>query len=58
MPLVQLRDETPGFGVSLIKTGLRLGGLAVGSVRAPLVDPTSEQEERLAAILAAGRALL
>ena len=33
-------------------------GLAVGSVRAPLVDPTPEQEERLAGILEAGRALL
>ena len=57
-PLVELRDETPGFGVSLIKAGLRLQGLPVGSVRAPLVDPTPEQEARLAAILAAGRALL
>ncbi|TQJ30075.1 5-dehydro-4-deoxyglucarate dehydratase [Microbacterium sp. SLBN-146] len=57
-PLVALRDETPGFGVSLIKAGLRLGGLPVGGVRAPLVDPTPEQEERLAAILDAGRALL
>jgi len=57
-PLVELRDETPGFGVSLIKAGLRLSGLAVGSVRAPLVDPTPEQESRLAEILAAGRALL
>ncbi|MFH8251988.1 5-dehydro-4-deoxyglucarate dehydratase [Microbacterium sp. B2969] len=57
-PLVRLRDETPGFGVSLIKAGLRLGGLPVGSVRPPLVDPTPEQEERLAGILAAGRALV
>ena len=57
-PLVRLRDETPGFGVSLIKTGLRLGGLAVGSVRAPLVDPAPAQQDRLAEILAAGRALL
>jgi 5-dehydro-4-deoxyglucarate dehydratase len=57
-PLVALRDETPGFGVSLIKTGLRLSGLPVGGVRAPLVDPTPAQEERLAGILAAGRALL
>ena len=39
-PLVALRDETPGFGVSLIKAGLRRSGLPVGSVRAPLVDPT------------------
>jgi 5-dehydro-4-deoxyglucarate dehydratase len=57
-PLVGLRDETPGFGVSLIKTGLRLQGMPVGSVRAPLVDPTPDQERRLAAILDAGRALL
>lgn len=58
LPLVALRDETPGFGVSLIKAGLRLGGLPVGGVRAPLVDPTPAQEQRLAAILEAGRALL
>lgn len=57
-PLVALRDETPGFGVSLIKAGLRLGGTAVGGVRAPLVDPTPDQERRLAEILEAGRALL
>ncbi len=57
-PLVALRDETPGFGVSLIKAGLRLGGLPVGGVRPPLVDPTPEQESRLAEILDAGRALL
>lgn len=57
-PLVRLRDETPGFGVSLIKAGLRLGGLPVGGVRPPLVDPTPEQEQRLAGILDAGRALV
>lgn len=57
-PLVALRDETPGFGVSLVKAGLRLGGTPVGGVRAPLVDPTPAQEARLADILAAGRALL
>ncbi|MFT4305888.1 MAG: 5-dehydro-4-deoxyglucarate dehydratase, partial [Microbacterium sp.] len=57
IPLVSLRDETPGFGVSLIKAGLRLAGLPVGSVRPPLVDPTPEQLRRLAEILEAGRAL-
>lgn len=57
-PLVALRDETPGFGVSLVKAGLRLGGLSVGSVRAPLVDPSPAQEARLSDILAAGRALV
>lgn len=53
-PLVRLRDQTPGFGVSLIKAGLRLGGLPVGSVRAPLVDPTEDQLVELKAILAKG----
>jgi len=56
-PLVRLRDETPGFGVSLVKAGLRLRGLDVGSVRPPLVDPAAEQEVRLAALLESGLAL-
>ncbi|WP_426625530.1 5-dehydro-4-deoxyglucarate dehydratase [Leifsonia sp. McL0607] len=55
VPLVRLRDETPGFAVSLIKAGLRLAGLPVGPVRAPLVDPNAEHTERLRAILASGR---
>ncbi|MEZ3160386.1 5-dehydro-4-deoxyglucarate dehydratase [Microbacterium sp. BWT-B31] len=58
VPLVRLRDETPGFAVSLIKAGLRLSGLAVGSVRPPLVDPTPEQEARLQALLERGRELV
>lgn len=53
-PLVRLRDQTPGFGVSLIKAGLRLGGMAVGSVRPPLMDPTEEQLVQLKTILAKG----
>lgn len=57
-PLVALRDETPGFAVSLIKAGVRLGGLPVGSVRSPFVDPTPEQTERLAALLALGSDLV
>jgi 5-dehydro-4-deoxyglucarate dehydratase len=57
-PLVRLRDETPGFAVSLIKAGLRLAGLQVGSVRPPLTDPTPDQERRLAELLEAGHALV
>ena len=56
-PLVALRDQTPGFGVSLIKAGLRLAGLPVGSVRPPLVDPNEEQLVELKAILAKGHEL-
>jgi len=56
-PLVRLRDQTPGFGVSLIKAGLRLAGLPVGPVRPPLVDPSEEQLLELKAILAKGHEL-
>jgi len=58
VPLVRLRDQTPGFGVSLIKAGLRLRGTAVGSVRAPLVDPRPEQLAELGRILDVGDALV
>lgn len=58
LPLVALRDTTPGFGVSLVKAGLRLRGLAVGPVRPPLVDPSPEQLDELARILAVGESLL
>lgn len=50
-PLVALRDEAPGFGVSLIKAGIRLRGLDVGPVRAPLVDPDPRQLAVLADLL-------
>ncbi|GAA3284128.1 5-dehydro-4-deoxyglucarate dehydratase [Paenarthrobacter aurescens] len=56
-PLVRLRDQTPGFGVSLIKAGLRLAGLPVGPVRPPLVDPSEEQLLELKSILAKGHEL-
>ncbi|KJC65279.1 5-dehydro-4-deoxyglucarate dehydratase [Agreia bicolorata] len=57
-PLVRLRNQVPGFAVSLIKAGLRLRGLEVGSVRAPLVDPSEEQTEQLRVILARGEELV
>lgn len=57
-PLVALRDTVPGYAVSLIKAGVRLGGLEVGGVRAPLVDPPAEDIERLTDIIATGRAVV
>ncbi|HEV3361195.1 MAG TPA: 5-dehydro-4-deoxyglucarate dehydratase [Pseudonocardiaceae bacterium] len=51
LPLVALRDETPGFAVSLVKAGARLRGEKVGSVRPPLRDPTAEQVARLEQII-------
>ncbi|CAN5138131.1 5-dehydro-4-deoxyglucarate dehydratase [soil metagenome] len=57
-PLARLRDRVPGFGVSLVKAGVRLGGLPVGSVRPPLVDPAPEHLAELEALLARGHDLL
>ncbi|HEX3780978.1 MAG TPA: 5-dehydro-4-deoxyglucarate dehydratase [Pseudonocardiaceae bacterium] len=54
LPLVALRDETPGFAVSLVKAGARLRGEKVGSVRPPLQDPTAEQVARLEQIIDGG----
>jgi 5-dehydro-4-deoxyglucarate dehydratase len=56
LPLVALRDETPGFAVSLVKAAARMRGHRVGSVRPPLVEPTPEQLERLAGIVDDGLA--
>ncbi|MFE9438713.1 5-dehydro-4-deoxyglucarate dehydratase [Streptomyces sp. NPDC006602] len=50
-PLVELRDEVPGYAVALVKAGVTLRGLAVGGVRAPLVDPTPEHVARLAKLI-------
>lgn len=57
-PFAVLRDETPGHAVSLIKAGLRLRGDPVGPVRPPLVDPTPDQQARLAALLDRGTTLI
>jgi 5-dehydro-4-deoxyglucarate dehydratase len=55
---VRLRDLVPGYAVSLIKAGLALEGLPVGSVRPPLIDAAPAHVETLAQIIAAGRAAL
>ncbi|MGO3886382.1 MAG: 5-dehydro-4-deoxyglucarate dehydratase [Mycetocola sp.] len=57
-PLIQLRDETPGFAVALVKAGVRAGGLAAGPVRPPLIDPRQDQSDRLDQLLARGRELV
>ncbi|MFD3620803.1 5-dehydro-4-deoxyglucarate dehydratase [Streptomyces sp. NPDC058676] len=50
-PLVELRDEVPGYAVALVKAGVTLRGLDVGGVRAPLVDPTPEHVSLLAKLI-------
>ena len=57
-PLVALRDTVPGYAVSLIKAGVRLSGIDVGGVRAPLVDPSPEDIEHLIDIIEIGRRIV
>jgi 5-dehydro-4-deoxyglucarate dehydratase len=53
-PLVALRDEVPGYAVSLVKAGVALRGLDVGGVRAPLLDPAPEHIARLSKLVDRG----
>lgn len=54
-PLVALRERVPGYAVALVKAAVRQGGLDVGGVRPPLVDPGPEDLAELARITEAGR---
>jgi 5-dehydro-4-deoxyglucarate dehydratase len=58
LPFAELRETTPGYAVSLIKAGARLGGLDVGPVRPPLREVTPEHLAQLKEIIARGRAAL
>lgn len=58
VPLVELRNQGRGYAVSLVKAGVRLGGLEVGEVRPPLSEPDADHIKRLAALIERGRGLL
>ncbi|WP_020672092.1 5-dehydro-4-deoxyglucarate dehydratase [Amycolatopsis nigrescens] len=58
LPLVALRDETPGFAVSLVKAAARARGQKTGGVRPPLTEPTAEQLDRLERIIGDGLRVL
>ncbi|MGI5399817.1 5-dehydro-4-deoxyglucarate dehydratase [Streptomyces sp. CA-135486] len=58
VPLVELRGLGRGYAVSLVKAGVRLGGLEVGEVRPPLSEPLDIHITALAALIERGRALL
>ncbi|MFF3698212.1 5-dehydro-4-deoxyglucarate dehydratase [Streptomyces sp. NPDC002221] len=58
VPLVELRNQGRGYAVSLVKVGVRLGGLDVGGVRPPLSEPEAGHVKQLAVLIERGRALL
>ncbi|MFI6940735.1 5-dehydro-4-deoxyglucarate dehydratase [Streptomyces sp. NPDC050418] len=57
-PFVELRNQGRGFAVALVKAGVRLRGYEVGTVRPPLHEPSEQQIEELAALVARGREVL
>jgi 5-dehydro-4-deoxyglucarate dehydratase len=57
-PLVELRDKVPGYAVSLVKAAVVRGGLDVGGVRPPLLDPSEEHLAELDRIIEHGRELI
>jgi 5-dehydro-4-deoxyglucarate dehydratase len=57
-PLVELRNQGRGYAVSLVKAGVRLGGLDAGEVRPPLSEPTPDHVKRLAELIEQGSALV
>jgi 5-dehydro-4-deoxyglucarate dehydratase len=57
-PLVRLRNQVPGYAVSMVKFGVTMEGLDAGPVRAPLVPLTQAHQQELIEITAAGRAVL
>ncbi|MDJ0461783.1 5-dehydro-4-deoxyglucarate dehydratase [Streptomyces sp. H27-C3] len=58
VPLVELRNAGRGYAVSLVKAGVRLGGLDVGEVRPPLNEPDASHVKELAELIASARSLL
>ncbi|MGW0860183.1 5-dehydro-4-deoxyglucarate dehydratase [Streptomyces sp. NPDC002690] len=57
-PLINLREQVPGYSVALVKAAVRQSGLDVGGVRPPLTDPTPEHLLELERIIERGRALV
>lgn len=55
IPFCRLRDRKEGYGVSLIKEGVRLVGQPAGNVRSPLTMPTADEVASLKAIIEVNR---
>lgn len=57
VPLVELRDQGPGYAVSLIKAAVSLRQGSVGDPRPPLSPPANEHMERLQELIDQGLSL-
>jgi 5-dehydro-4-deoxyglucarate dehydratase len=53
IPYLAIRNRRAGYAVSIVKAGARIAGIDCGSVRAPLLDLTLEEETQLAALMTA-----
>ncbi|WP_454855562.1 5-dehydro-4-deoxyglucarate dehydratase [Promicromonospora soli] len=51
LPYVDIRDRAKGYGVSIVKGGMKAIGRDMGSVRAPLQDLTDRDLKDLAALI-------
>jgi 5-dehydro-4-deoxyglucarate dehydratase len=58
IPFAALRDQAPGYAVSLVKAGAFLNGLDMGQARPPLPSVAEEHKSRLAALVESGRQAL
>lgn len=52
LPYISIRDHQPGYGVSIVKAGLRAIGHDAGPVRPPLTDLTVAEQAELDALVA------
>lgn len=55
LPYVDIRDRVKGYGVSIVKAGMRSIGQPVGPVRPPLQDLTESDQADLDALVASVR---
>jgi len=53
LPYAALRNQRPGYAVSIVKAGVRLVGRDAGPVRPPLSELTADETDRLRALIEA-----
>ena len=51
LPYLDIRDRAKGYGVSIVKGGMKAVGRDMGSVRAPLQDLTAQDLADLGALI-------